>query len=39
MREEQERGGEPDESYIFTRGREFAELVIEVALTKQREDR
>ncbi len=33
LRREGKRGGEPDESYIFTKGSEEAELVIETALT------
>lgn len=33
LRKERLRGGEPDESYIFTRGRDRAELVIETALS------
>jgi len=32
-KKKQERAGEPDESFIFTRGRELPQLVIEVALT------
>lgn len=33
LRKKYRRSGEPDESYIFTRGRKKAELVIETALT------
>ncbi len=33
LRREGRRGGEPDESYIFTKGSEEAELVIEAALS------
>lgn len=33
LKKEPARGGEPDESYIFTRGREMPDLVIEAALT------
>lgn len=33
MRKEKERGGEPDESYVFTRGKQTADLVIEVAVS------
>ncbi len=33
LRREGKRGGEPDESYIFTKGSTEAELVIEAALT------
>ncbi len=33
LRKERQRGGEPDESYIFTRGKETADLVIEAALS------
>src|SRR4051794_25811689 len=33
MRKEYERGGEPDDSYIFTRGQEPVDLVVEAALS------
>lgn len=33
LRKEEMRGGEPDESYIFTRGQESTDLVIEAALS------
>lgn len=33
MRKDQQRGGEPDDSYIFTRGQESTDLVIEAALS------
>ena len=33
MRKDRERGGEPDDSYIFTRGQEATDLVIEAALS------
>jgi Uma2 family endonuclease len=33
MRKERQRGGEPDDSYIFTRGQETTDLVIEAALS------
>jgi Uma2 family endonuclease len=33
MRKEQQRGGEPDDSYIFTRGQDSTDLVIEAALS------
>lgn len=33
LRLEQQRGGEPDDSYIFTRGQETTDLVIEAALS------
>lgn len=33
MRLHQQRGGEPDDSYIFTRGQETTDLVIEAALS------
>lgn len=33
LRKEHQRGGEPDESYIFARGKETADLVIEAALS------
>ncbi|HEV7403490.1 MAG TPA: Uma2 family endonuclease [Chthoniobacteraceae bacterium] len=33
MRKDRRRGGEPDDSYIFTRGQEATDLVIEAALS------
>jgi Uma2 family endonuclease len=33
MRQDRRRGGEPDDSYIFTRGQEATDLVIEAALS------
>jgi Uma2 family endonuclease len=33
LRKERQRGGEPDDSYIFTRGQESTDLVIEAALS------
>ena len=33
MRKDRQRGGEPDDSYIFTRGQEATDLVIEAALS------
>lgn len=33
LRKERQRGGEPDESFDFTKGRDSAELVIETALS------
>lgn len=33
LRKDRERGGEPDDSYIFTRGQESTDLIIEAALS------
>lgn len=33
LRKDRERGGEPDNSYIFTRGQESTDLIIEAALS------
>jgi Uma2 family endonuclease len=33
LRKERQRGGEPDDSYIFTRGQESTDLVVEAALS------
>ena len=33
LRKERQRGGEPDDSYIFTRGQETTDLVVEAALS------
>jgi len=33
MRKERQRGGEPDDSYVFSRGKELADLAIEVAVS------
>lgn len=33
LRKDRQRGGEPDDSYIFTRGQETTDLVIEAALS------